>query len=407
MIVWVALLAVFAFAFYLVLGRKAAPAVRPAFPITVTSSTAKKGNIGVYLDAIGTVTPVYTASIYSQVTGSVVNVEYQEGQVVTKGSPLLDIDDRQYQATLLQAQGTLERDENVLAQAQMDLARYQDAWARNALAKQTLDDQEKLVLQDAGTVKNDQGTVAYDQLQVAYCHITAPFTGQVGLRLVDPGNLINAGSSSSANPLVVLTQIQPITVIFTIAEDSLDAVQTQLRKGSKLTVDIYDRADQNKLATGELQALDNQINTTTGTLKLRALFKNDDLALYPNQFVNVRLLVQMLQGVTLVPTADIQQNGQTSYVYVVEDGVAHVRNITAGVADNGLTQVDGLQPGEVIADSSFDKLQEGSKVTIAAAAGSAAGPGASGGAWQHGGGPGGSPRPGHSPHPHHSPAPDQ
>jgi multidrug efflux system membrane fusion protein len=365
-LIWVAVLLLFGFALYLVLGRKEEPKTRPQAQITITTATAKKGNIGDYLDAIGTVTPVYTASIFSQVTGVVFKVDYQEGQLLRKGDPLTDIDDRQYVATLLQAQGALERDENLLAQAKMDLQRYQAAWARNAVAKQILDDQEKLVMQDEGTVKNDQGSVQFDQLQVEYCHITAPFPGRVGLRLVDPGNLVAAGPSSTANPLAVITQIQPITVIFTLSEDSLGAVEAQLRKDAKLTVDAYDRTAQTKLGSGKLLALDNQIDTTTGTVKVRAVFDNDDFALFPNQFVNTRLLVQTLEGVTLVPSATIQQNGQTSFVYVIQDNVAHLHNIKVGVTDNGLTQVEGINPGDVVANSSFDKLQDNSKVTIAA-----------------------------------------
>ena len=364
-LIWIAVLLLFGFAVYLVLGRKEEPKTRPQAQITITTATAKKGNIGDYLDAIGTVTPVYTASIFSQVTGVVFKVDYQEGQLVRKGDPLTDIDDRQYVATLLQAQGALERDENLLAQAKMDLQRYQAAWARNAVAKQILDDQEKLVMQDEGTVKNDQGSVQFDQLQVEYCHITAPFPGRVGLRLVDPGNLVAAGPSSTANPLAVITQIQPITVIFTLSEDSLGAVEAQLRKDAKLTVDAYDRTAQTKLGSGKLLALDNQIDTTTGTVKVRAVFSNDDFALFPNQFVNTRLLVQTLEGVTLVPSATIQQNGQTSFVYVIQDNVAHLHNIKVGVTDNGLTQVEGINPGDVVANSSFDKLQDNSKVTIA------------------------------------------
>ena len=365
-LIWIAVLLVFGFAFYLVLGRKEETKTRPVAQITITTATAQKGNIGVYLDAIGTVTPVYTASIFSQVTGVVFGVNYQEGQLVKKGDRLTDIDDRQYVATLLQAQGALQRDENLLAQAKMDLERYQAAWARNAVAKQILDDQEKLVLQDQGTVKNDQGQVQFDQLQVEYCHITAPFPGRVGLRLVDPGNLVAAGPSSSANPLVVITQIQPITVIFTLPEDSLGAVETQLRKNAKLTVDAYDRSAQTKIASGKLLALDNQIDTTTGTVKVRAVFDNNDFALFPNQFVNARLLVQTLDGVTLIPAATIQQNGQTSFVYVIQDGVAHLHNIKPGVTDNGQTQVvEGINPGDVLANSSFDKLQDNTKVTIA------------------------------------------
>jgi multidrug efflux system membrane fusion protein len=358
-------LGVFALGFYLVSMPKEAPKGRVGGPTTVTTTTAKTGSIGVYLDAIGTVTPVYTASIFSQVTGVVVSVNYQEGQIVKKGDPLVDIDDRQYQAQLVQAQGALQRDQNVLGQASMDLARYQAAWARNGVAKQLLDDQEKLVLQEQGTVKNDEGAVQFDQLQVEYCHIKAPINGRVGLRPVDPGNLITAGTSSSSTPLVVITQIQPITVVFTIAEDSLDQVMEQLRNGAKLTVDVYDRAAQKKLASGELIAVDNQIDTTTGTVKVRASFANDDFALFPNQFVNARLLVKTLPDVTLIPSSSIQQNGQTSFVYVVQDDVAHLRNIKPGVSDNGFTQVDGVNPGDVLADSSFDKLQDNSKITVA------------------------------------------
>jgi membrane fusion protein, multidrug efflux system len=363
--VWLAVLLIFGVGFYLVVGRKEETKVRPVIPITITTAAAKKGDIGVFLEAIGTVTPVYTASIFSQVTGVVTSVNYQEGQLVKKGDPLVDIDARQYEANLLQAQGALERDENLLAQSRMDLERYQAAWARNAVAKQILDDQQKLVLQNEGTVKNDQGTVQFDQVQVDYCHITAPIPGRVGLRLVDPGNLMTAGASTSTNPLVVITQIQPITVIFTIAEDSLDGVLTQLRKGATLTVDVYDRSAQKKLATGKLLALDNQIDTTTGTVKVRASFSNDDFALFPNQFVNARLLVQTLQGVTLIPSAAIQQNAQTSFVYVIQENVAHLRNIKPGVTDNGMTQVEGINPGDVVANSSFDKLQDNAKVTIA------------------------------------------
>ncbi len=384
---------------YLVLGPKKAAGGRQTAPVTIVTTTAKKGNIGVYLDAIGTVTPIYTASITSQVTGVVTNVAFTEGQSVNKGDPLVDIDSRQYEATLEQAQGTLERDENVLAQAQMDLTRYQDAWSRNAVAKQTLDDQQKIVAQDQGTVRFDQGVVQYDQVQVDYCHITAPFAGIVGLRLVDPGNLVTggAGGSSSSNPLLVLLQRQPITVVFTIPEDSLSPVEAQLRKGATLSVEAYDRSGQTKLAEGQVLALDNQIDTTTGTVKVRAIFKNDDFALFPNQFVNTRLLVQELEGVTLIPTATIQQDGQTSFVYVVTDGVVHVRDLTPGVSDNGQTQVQGINPGDVVANSSFDKLQDNDKVTIATAGGTA---GAHAGASPHAGG---SPHAGHSPHGSHSP----
>jgi multidrug efflux system membrane fusion protein len=339
-------------------GKKV-PAAPPK--ITITTATAQKGNIGVYLDAIGTVTPVYTDSITSQVNGLVIAVHFKEGQLVRKGDPLIDVDPRPYQANLLQAQGALERDENVLAQAQMDLERYRAAWARNAIQKQLLDDQEKLVLQDQGTVKNDQGTVQYDQVQLDFCHITAPIAGRVGLRLVDPGNVVQ---SAGGTTLLVITQLDPITVIFTIPEDSLGPVQARLQKKATLAVDAFDRTAQTKIATGKLLTLDNQIDTTTGTVRGRAVFGNKNAALFPNQFVNTRLLVNTLQGVTLIPASAIQQNGQASFVYVIQDNIAHMRSVKPGVTDAGLTQVDGINPGDVVANSSFDKLQDKTAVAV-------------------------------------------
>jgi multidrug efflux system membrane fusion protein len=327
----------------------------PPPKINITTATAEKGNIGVYLDEIGTVTPVYTDSITSQVTGPVVAVHFKEGQLVRKGDPLVDIDSRPYRATLLQAQGVLERDQNLLAQAQMDLERYRQAWARNAIQKQLLDDQEKVVLQDEGTVKNDQGTVQYDEIQVGYCHITAPIAGRVGLRLVDPGNVVQSAGTIT---LAVITQEQPITIIFTIPEDSLGPVVARLQKKAKLPVDAFDRTAQTKIASGILLTLDNQIDTTTGTVRARAVFANKNDVLFPNQFANTRLLVNTLQGVTLVPASAIQQNGSASFVYVIQNNVAHMRSVKPGVTDGGQTQVDSINPGDVVATSSFDKLQD-------------------------------------------------
>jgi multidrug efflux system membrane fusion protein len=365
-VMWILLLLILAVPLLLVLHHheeaKKAAAARPAAPgITITSATAQKGNIGVYLDAIGTVTPVYTDSITSQVNGLVVAVHYTEGQRVSKDDPLVDIDPRPYRAMLLQAQGTLERDENLLAQAQMDLERYRAAWARNAIAKQTLDDQEKLVRQDEGTVKNDQGTVQFDQIQVDYCHITAPIAGRVGLRLVDPGNVVQSGGSVT---LAVITQLEPITVIFTIPEDSLSQVEARLNAKAKLPVDAFDRTAQTKIASGALLTLDNQIDTTTGTVKGRALFANTNDVLFPNQFVNTRLLVNTLEGVTLIPSSAIQQNGQASFVYLIQNNFAHMRSVTPGVTNGGVTQVQGINPGDVVANSSFDKLQDKAAVVI-------------------------------------------
>jgi multidrug efflux system membrane fusion protein len=243
----------------------------------------------------------------------------------------------------------------------MDLERYRDAWARNAIAKQILDDQEKLVLQDEGTVKNDQGTLQYDQVQLDFCHITAPISGRVGLRLVDPGNVVQSAGTVT---LAVITQLQPITVIFTIPEDSLGQVVARLSKGAKLSVDAFDRTAQKKIATGTLLTIDNQIDTTTGTVKGRSQFDNKDNALFPNQFVNTRLLVNTLQGVTLIPASTIQQNGQASFVYVIQNNIAHMRSVKPGVTNGGTAQVTGVNPGEVVANSSFDKLQDNVAVVV-------------------------------------------
>jgi multidrug efflux system membrane fusion protein len=329
--------------------------------VTATVATAKKSDIGIYLDAIGTVTPVYTSSITAQASGVLMAVHYSEGQFVKKGDALIDIDPRTYQAQLQQAQGVLERDTNLLAQAQMDLERYRTAWAQNGIQKQLLDDQEKIVLQDQGTVKNDEGTVDYDQVELSYCHIAAPISGRVGLRLVDPGNVVQATGGAV---LVVLTQVQPTTVIFTMPEDSLAQVQARMRKIHTLPVEAWDRSQTTKIASGKLQTIDNQIDTTTGTVKLRAVFDNKDGALFPNQFVNTKLLVNTEDGVTTVPSGAIQHNGQAAFLYVVADGTASVRNITVGATDGAKTAVTGINPGEVVATSSFDKLQAGSKVTV-------------------------------------------
>jgi multidrug efflux system membrane fusion protein len=365
---WVAFwcLLILAVAFFLVRHREeakkaAADAHRPTPGVSITTVTAQKGDIGVYLEAIGTVTPVYTDSITSEVNGLVTAVHFTEGQRVHKGEPLIDIDSRPYRATLLQAQGALERDQNVLAQAQMDFDRYRAAWARNAIAKQQMEDQEKIVHQDEGTVKNDRGTVQFDQVQVGFCSIAAPISGRVGFRLVDPGNYVQASGTTT---LAVITQMEPITVILTLPEDSLGQVVPRLNRGAKLAVDAFDRTAQTKLASGVLLTLDNQIDTTTGTVKGRAIFANKDDALFPNQFVNTRLLVNTLRGVTLVPSSALQQNGQASFVYVIQNNYAHQRSVTPGVTNGGLTQVDGVNPGEILADSSFDKLQDNVKVAV-------------------------------------------
>jgi len=330
-------------------------------PVALSTVTATKGDIGVYLDAIGTVTALYTDSITAQVTGVITSVHYKEGQLVHKGDPLIDIDARQYEAQVLEAQGALERDQNLLAQAEMDLQRYKDAWAKNAIPRQTLEDQEKIVLQDQGTVKLDEGTLHYNQVQVAYCHITAPISGRVGLRLVDPGNLVTANATTS---LVVITETQPITVVATISEDSLSEVLAQPHHGINLPLDAWDRMNQQKLSQGKVISFDNQIDTTTGTVKVRGLFANKNGELYPNEFVNTRLLVKTLHNQILLPSSAIQHNGNVAFVYVIQNDQANMRTVKTGVTDGGKTVVQGVNEGEVVANTSFEKLQNGSKVTI-------------------------------------------
>ena len=317
--IWVIVLALFGLLFYWVYSQHSASQKSGAGgggghgrfammgPVPVTTATAKLGDLGVYLNAIGTVTPVYMDTITAQVTGVIKQVYYREGQYVKKGDPLVDIDPSPYQAQVVEAEGALARDQGGLAEAQMDLKRYQDAWAKNAIPRQTLEDQEKLVLQDQGTVKNDQGVLQYDQVQVGFCHITSPINGRVGLRLVDPGNLVTANSTTA---LVVVTQMNPITVIFTLSEDNLPQVLQQMRGGKALTVEAYDRMEQTLLDTGKLITVDNLIDTTTGTVKLRAEFPNRKGMLFPNQFVNTRLLVNTLKNQLLVPSSAVQHNGE-------------------------------------------------------------------------------------------------
>lgn len=364
--VWVVVLLLFGLLFYWVISqhnksKAAAAGGRHAItgPVPATLATAQTGSIGIYLDAIGTVTPVYTDSMTAQVTGVITAVHYREGQYVRQGDPLIDIDPRTYAAQVTEAEGALERDQNLLAEAQMDLERYKQAWAKNAIPRQTLEDQQQLVLQDQGTVKNDQGTVDFDKIQLGFCHITSPIDGRAGLRLVDPGNLVTANSTTA---LVVVTQEQPITVIFTLNEDSLPEVLKHSRGGARLKVFAYDRTQQKLLATGTLSTIDNQIDTASGTVKLRAQFDNRDGMLFPNQFVNTRLLVNTLDNQTLVPSSAIQHNGSDDFVYLVQNGKAAMRTVKSGVSDAGNTVVQGLNPGDVVANSSFEKLQNGSQV---------------------------------------------
>jgi membrane fusion protein, multidrug efflux system len=324
--------------------------------VPITTAPVTTGPIGIYINALGTVTSVYTATMTTRVDGLIVSVNYTEGQMVHKGDVLVQIDPRPYQAAQTQAEGTLAHDEALLAEARIDLDRYQLAFNRNAIPKQQLDDQIQTVKQDEGTVKNDQGTLA-----AATTNVEAPIDGRVGLRLVDPGNIVTAASST---PLVVITQLQPITVIFSVAEDYLPQIQKQMHQGHKMTVDAFDRNQQTKLAAGALLTLDNQIDTTTGTVKLKAIFPNTDVSLFPNQFVNARLLVDTQQNATLVPTAAIQRNPQGAFVYVVKSNQAAMQTVTIGTTDGGVAAVQGVNPGDAVAITGFDKLQDGAKVSI-------------------------------------------
>jgi multidrug efflux system membrane fusion protein len=329
--------------------------------IIIRAAKSRQGDMGVYIDALGTVTPVSTINIFSQVTGQVIAVHYREGQLVEKGDLLIDIDPRPYSAQLQQAEGLLDHDRGVLKQAEIDLARYREAFAEHAVSKQILDDQEQAVVQDQGTVKFDEGQVQSATVQLSYCHITSPSAGRVGLRLIDVGNTAFAGAG---NPLVVITELQPITVVFNVAEDHLREIQTQLRQHPPLLADAFDRNAAKRIGRGNLLTIDNQIDTSTGTVRLRGEFNNRDLALFPNQFVNVRLLVRTLKDTVLIPSAAVQRNGTQAFVFVVNKQTVSIQNVTEQSFDGNTTAVAGLQPEEWVAVSGFDKLQDGTQVTV-------------------------------------------
>jgi len=330
-------------------------------PIPVLTATASKGEMGIYVEALGTVTPVYTVTVTSRVQGQIMQVYYREGQMVKKGDSLLEIDPRPYEAAVTQAEGQLAHDTALLNEARIDLDRYRTALSRNAIAQQQVYDQEQTVKQYEGTVQNDQGALDNAKVNLAYCHITAPIDGRVGLRLVDPGNIVQANSTTA---LVVITQLQPITVIFSVAEDYLAEIEQQLRQGQKMKVDALDRTQEKTIATGTLLTIDNQVDTTTGTVKLKAIFDNHDNALFPSQFVNAKLLVKTEQNAILIPAPAIQRNSQQAFVYLIKDDAASVKNITVGASDGNFTAVEGLRPGDIVAINGFDKLQDGAKVEV-------------------------------------------
>ncbi len=331
-------------------------------PIPVVAATSHKGDIGVYYSGLGAVTPLATVTVRTRVDGQLMSIRYREGDTVHQGDLLAEIDDGLYQAALTQAQGQLMKDQAALENARIDLVRYQQLVQQKAAPEQQLATQQATVHQDEGVVKLDEGQIQTAQVNLAYCKIAAPVTGRIGLRLVDVGNIVQ---SSDTTGLLIITQMDPISAIFTISEDQLQVVLKKVAAGQTLEVDAYDRAATTKLAQGSLTTLDNQVDPTTGTLKLRATFQNPKGTLYPNQFVNAKLLVQEKRGVTLVPTAAVQRNSQATYVYVVNaDSTVAVRPITIGTTEGSDSEVSsGLAPGEVVVMTGVDKLQVGSKVS--------------------------------------------
>jgi multidrug efflux system membrane fusion protein len=331
-------------------------------PIPVVATRARKGDIGVYFSGLGAVTPIYTVSVKSRVDGELMRVLYKEGDMVKQGDLLVEIDPRPFQVQLEQAEGQLAKDEATLANARVDLTRYETLLTENATPEQQVATQRATVKQDEAVIQSDQAQINSAKLNLVYSRITAPISGRVGLRLVDPGNIVHASDQTG---LLIITQIQPISVIFTIAEDQLPAVRKKMRAGQRLVVDAYDRAMATKIAQGSLTTLDNQIDPTTATLKLRATFENRDSALFPNQFINARLQVEVKRGVTLIPTAVVQRNSQTTYVYLVKpDATVTVRPISIGTSEGEDTEVTtGLAPGDVVVMTGVDKLQENSKVS--------------------------------------------
>jgi multidrug efflux system membrane fusion protein len=332
-------------------------------PMPVVGVAAKTGDMPIVLNGLGAVTPIATVTVQSQISGQITQISFKEGQTVKPGDPLIQIDPRPYEVALEQAQGALARDKALLANAKVDLVRYQTLFAQDSIAEQQLATQKALVVQDEGTVKTDQGQIDAAKLNLIYCHIISPVAGRVGLQQITLGNYV---TPAEPNGLVVVTQLEPITVVFTLPEDQIPALQTQLHAGKTLPVTAHDRSGAKVLATGQLQTVDNQIDPTTGTVKLKAIFPNDDETLFPNQFVNVSLLLDTLHNATLIPQAGVQRGAPGTYVYVIgAQQTVSVRKVTLGPGDATNTVItQGLKPGEMVVVDGADKLKDGAKVVL-------------------------------------------
>lgn len=331
--------------------------------VSVAATTARVGDIPIYLRGLGTVTAYNTVNVKTRVDGPIVVVDFKEGQHVEAGQLLVQIDPRTYQAAVDQAEGQLARDQAQLNDSQVNLKRYQELWKDGVIAKQQLDTQGAQVGQFEGTIEADKAAIENARLNLQFTKITAPIAGRIGLRQVDVGNIVHAGDQ---NPMAVITQMQPIAVLFTIPADQLQPVLAKLRAGATLPVDAYDRADQVKITSGTLETVDNQIDPTTGTSRLKAVFANTNEVLFPQQFVNCRLLLEVRHGVVTIPSPVVQRGPQGSYVWIIQkDGTAAMRTVTLGAAEGGIQQItSGLAPGDRVVSDGQDKLQDGSKVTV-------------------------------------------
>ena len=368
---WLVVLIVAIVGIYYLSGRNSSDSAVPpavAHPVVPVSAVpAKLGDLNQYISAIGTVTPYNTVTVKSRVDGQLMKVNFTEGQIVKAGDLLAEIDPRPYQVQLTQAAGTLAKDLATLENNKILYARDKELYAQKVIARQDLDNQEALVGQYAGSIESDKGAVDNAKLQLVYSRITSPITGRVGLRLVDPGNIIHA---TDATGLAVITQLQPIAVDFSIPEDDLPKLETAMKANPQLAVAAYDRDLKHKLADGTLLTTDNQIDQTTGTIKLKAAFPNQDNALFPNQFVNARLLVNTLPNAILIPAAGLQRSQQGSFVYIVKpDKTVEMRPVTVGAAQGDVIAISkGLQAGDVVVTDGVDKLQQGSHVSVQTAA---------------------------------------